>query len=214
MRNNVFCKLFMWMFIGLLITFITGYVVSINENMLYNIFSGGLPIIFCIIELVLVVVLTRRIMKMETMTARFLFCLYSFVSGLTFSVIFVAYEMSSVIFVFLIAALVFLIFAIIGYTTKIDLSKFSTILFMALIGALIVSIINFFIGSAMIDFIISWVLLIVFMGITAYDMQKIKKLDMYIQDENKVAIIGALELYLDFINIFIELLRIFGKSRD
>lgn len=214
MENRIYNKVFGWMFVGLLITFITGYVVSMNENMLYNIFSSGIQVFIYIAEIILVIVLTRRINKMEEITAKILFCLYSFVSGLTFSVLFAYFQLESIIYVFGLTALLFGLFAFLGATTKVDLSKFSTLLFMGLIGVIIATIVNYFLNSNGFGQIISWICIIVFIGITAYDMQKIKRLQEYIPNENKIAIIGALELYLDFINIFIQLLRLFGKSKD
>lgn len=214
MENRVYNKVFVWMFIGLLITFITGYVVSMNENMLYNIFSSGLQIFIYIAEIILVIVLTRRINKMEEITAKILFCLYSFVSGLTFSVLFAYFQLQSIIYIFGLTSLIFGLFAFLGATTKVDLSKFSTLLFMGLIGVIIATIVNYFLNSTGFGIIISWLCIIIFMGITAYDMQKIKRFQEIIPNENRVAILGALLLYLDFINIFIELLRLFGKSKD
>ena len=114
------------MFAGLLVTFITGYTVSINENMLYNIFSGGTYILIVVVELLLVIILSARIAKLKSTTAKILFLLYSFTTGLTFGSIFVVYELTSIMLIFLITSLLFGIFALIGYKTDIDLSKFST----------------------------------------------------------------------------------------
>lgn len=210
-NNKVFGKVFMWMFIGLLITFLTGYVVSSNDNMLYNIFSGGTYFILIIIELVLVVYLSARIHKMQVTTARIVFILYSFVSGLTFGSIFIVFKMSSIMLIFLITAILFGIFALIGKFTKLDLTKAGTILLMMLLGIVICTFVNVFLKNDTLDLFVSYISIIVFLGFTAYDMQKIKMLSYEFDDEDKIAIIGALELYLDFINIFIDLLRIFGK---
>lgn len=210
-NNKVFGKVFMWMFIGLLITFLTGYVVSSNDNMLYNIFSGGTYFILIIIELVLVVYLSARIHKMQVTTARIVFILYSFVSGLTFGSIFIVFKMSSIMLIFLITAILFGIFALIGRFTKLDLTKAGTILLMMLLGIVICTFVNVFLKNDTLDLFVSYISIIVFLGFTAYDMQKIKMLYYEFDDEDKIAIIGALELYLDFINIFIDLLRIFGK---
>ena len=210
-NNKVFGKVFMWMFIGLLITFLTGYVVSSNDNMLYNIFSGGTYFILIIIELVLVVYLSARIHKMQVTTARIVFILYSFISGLTFGSIFIVFKMSSIMLIFLITAILFGIFALIGRFTKLDLTKAGTILLMMLLGIVICTFVNVFLKNDTLDLFISYISIIVFLGFTAYDMQKIKMLSYEFDDEDKIAIIGALELYLDFINIFIDLLRIFGK---
>ena len=213
MKNNLYSKMFMWMFIGLLITFLVGYYVSTNENMIYNIFATKFYWVIYIAEIVTVIVLSARILKMSKNGAIFGFLLYSFLSGLTFSSIFLTFKMSSIIFIFLITALVFLIFALIGYFTKIDLTKLGTILFMGLIGILIASIINIFIQSQTFDLILVIIGIIVFIGYIAYDINKVKRLEGQI-DEDKLSIIGALELYLDFINLFIRLLQLFGKSKD
>ena len=212
MKNN-YSKIFMWMFIGLLVTFATGYFVSTNENMLISIFSSNLYFILIIAELAVVIFLSARLHKISETTAKISFILYSFLTGLTFSSVFVLYEITSILYVFLVSALVFGIFAVVGATTKIDLSKLGTILLMLLVGIIICSIINMFIGSEGFDLVICIIGLVVFMLYVAYDMQKIKQLENYYEGD-KLAIIGALELYLDFINIFLRLLQLFGKSRD
>ena len=213
MKNNLYSKMFMWMFVGLLITFLVGYYVSTNENMIYNIFATKFYWVIYISEIVTVIVLSARILKMSKNGAIFGFLLYSFLSGLTFSSIFLTFKMSSIIFIFLITALVFLIFALIGYFTKINLTKLGTILFMGLIGILIASIINIFVQSQTFDLILVIIGIIVFIGYIAYDINKVKRLEGQI-DEDKLSIIGALELYLDFINLFIRLLQLFGKNKD
>ncbi len=201
------------MFLGLLVTFATGYAVSSNPVMIENVF-GGMFYIFIILELVLVLVLSARVMKMSPVGAKMCFLLYSFVSGLTFSSIFIVYNLTSITSVFLISALVFGIMALIGYTTKVDLTKVGFYLMMALIGAIIVMIVNIFLNNPMVDTFISIVCLIVFIGITAYDVQKIKALESSGLPEDNLAIYGALDLYLDFINIFLHLLQFFGRSDD
>ena len=214
MKNNIFPKVFMWMFIGLLVSFGTGYYVYSNPNMLYNIFSTNLYYIIIIAELAIVIFLSARIQKMNPLTAKISFLLYSIVTGLTLSMIFVAFEMTSIIYVFIITSFIFLVFALLGYFTKIDLSKYSTIFMMGLFGLIIATIVNIFLNNAMFDIILSWLGIILFVGLVAYDIQKIKRYEMIIEDSDKAAIIGALELYLDFINIFLRLLSLFGKSRD
>lgn len=212
--NNVFKKVYMWMFIGLLLTFATGYFVSTNENMVYKIYSTSLYWVLAVIEILLVIVLSARIGKMNITTSRIMFLTYSFVSGLTFSSIFIAYNMSSIIFVFLISALLFLIFAILGYVTKLDLTSVGTFLLMALIGIVICSIINIFVGNGTFEIVICSISILIFLGFTAYDVNKIKQLQDIYPDEDSLAIVGALELYLDFINIFLDLLRIVANNRD
>lgn len=211
--NKLFSKVFMWMFIGLAISFGVGYYVSLNENMLFNVFAKYY-MLFIIAELVVVIVLSARIRKLRPTTAKVLFCLYSFLTGLTFSSIFVLYQIMSIMYVFGITALLFLIFALIGYFTKIDLSKIGIYLFMALLGVVICSIINIFVGSAKFDLGITVVCLVIFIIYIAYDIQVIKRNLYMIPEEDNLAIYGALQLYLDFINIFLRLLRLFGKSRN
>ena len=212
MKNKVMAGTFLWMFAGLLVTFLTGYIVSINENMLNNIFSTGAYWILILLELGLVIFLSARVMKMSKTGARVSFLLYSFVSGLTFGSVFVVYQIQSILLIFVAAALVFLIFAILGYKTNIDLTKFSTYLFMALIAMIICSLINIFIGNSTFDIVISAVTLLIFMGITAYDVQNVKRLSDSGVPEDNLMILGALELYLDYINIFLHLLELFGND--
>lgn len=210
---KVYSKIFLWMFLGLLVTFATGYYVAISPNILEKIFSVGGYILLAVVELGLVIFLSARITKLSPTSARIMFLLYSFVSGLTFSTIFVAYQISAIIYIFLIAAVIFGIFGLIGYYTNLDLTKMSTYLLIGIIGILICSIINIFVGNGTFEIIISSISIIIFLGFTAYDVQKIKELSNYI-DEDNLAIYGALQLYLDFINIFLDLLRLFGNNRD
>ena len=211
--NKIFSKVFFWMFIGLAITFGVGYYVSINDVMLYNVFSKYY-IFLIIAELVLVIWLSARIRKMKPMTAKILFCLYSLVTGLTFSSIFVVYKITSIVYVFGITSLIFLIFALIGYFTKIDLTKLGIYLFMALLGVIICSIINMFIGSETFNLGLTIICLVIFIIYVAYDIQIIKRNLYMITEEDNLAIYGALQLYLDFINIFLRLLQLFGRGRD
>lgn len=212
--NKLISKSFLWMCIGLLVTFVTGFGVASNERMLENIFSGSGFWIFIILEFVLVIVLSLRIMKMSPTSAKICFILYSFVSGLTFSSVFVVYELSSVMYVFLLSSLIFGIMAYIGYKTNVDLTKFGFYFMIALISVIVISIINVFIGSDGLEMILSIVCVLLFLGITAFDVQKIKSLENSNLPADNLAIYGALQLYLDFINIFLDLLKIIGNNRD
>ena len=214
MKDNLVSKTFLWMCFGLLVTFLTGYFVSHSEVMLENIYGGMSYWIFVIVELVLVIVLSARVMKMKPATAKVCFLFYSFVSGLTFASIFVYYAIDSIMLIFLVAAVIFAVMALIGYTTKVDLTRVGTYLFFALIAALITMIINIFLGSSTLAMIISVVCVLIFIGITAYDVQKIKMLENSGLPKENLAIYGALDLYLDFINLFLHLLQLFGRSRD
>lgn len=212
--NKLLSKSFLWMCIGLLVTFVTGFGVSMNERMLENIFGGSGFWIHVILEFVLVIVLSARVMKMNPTTAKICFILYSFVSGLTFSSIFVVYELTSIMMIFLVSAIIFGIMAFIGYTTKVDLSRVGFYLLMALLGVILVSIINIFLGNGTLEIIICIICLLLFIGITAYDVQKIRALESTGLPEDNLAIYGALELYLDFINIFLQILELFAKNKD
>ena len=211
--NKIFSKIFFWMFIGLAITFGIGYYVSLNGNMLYNVFSKYY-IFLVIAEIAVVIWLSARIRKMSPTTAKILFCLYSFLTGLTFSSIFVLYEITSIISIFGITAIIFLIFALIGYFTKIDLTKFGVYLFMGLLGVIICSIINKFVKSGTFDLTLTIIALIIFIAYIAYDIQIIKRNLYTFEEQDNLAIFGALQLYLDFINIFLRLLQLFGRNRD
>lgn len=214
--KSLYAKVFMWMFIGLLVTFLTGYIVSINENMLINIFGKNIWIFLTIAELILVMVLSARIRKMKAITAKIMFIVYSFVSGLTFSSIFVVYQLESIMYVLGITAGLFGIFSLIGYFTKIDLSKMGIFLLMGLIGIIVCGIINMFIQSETFDLAICIISIVIFI-FTLYiifDINRIKSLYNCFDDEDNLAICCALQLYLDFVNIFLDLLRLFGKNRD
>lgn len=211
--NKLYTKIYGWMFIGLIVTFLTGYYVSQNPNMLYNIFSTGTYILLVIIEIVVAVFLTAKIRNMNIITAKTLYILYSILTGLTFSSIFIAYKVESILYVFLIAALMFAVMSVIGNISKINILKIQSILFMGLIGIIIASIINIFINSYVFDLTLVIVGIVIFTLYIAYDTKKIKYIAESLE-EDKASIICAFQLYLDFINIFIDLMRLFGKRRD
>ncbi len=215
MNNKLMSKVFLWMTLGLLVTFATGYFVAGNEKMIANIFGSNMHWVLMIVELILVFILSARAAKMSGTSAKIFFLLYSFVSGLTFSSIFIVYNLMSIFYVFIIAAIVFAIFGAIGYFTDMDLTKIGTFLLMGLIAVVICMIMNMFIGSENFDLVISIISIAIFIGFTAYDVQKIKNMsENEAIPEDNVAIIGALELYLDYINIFLHLLSIMGDSKD
>lgn len=213
MENKIYSKVYFWLFIGLLVTFLTGIYTATNKDALSVIFTQGFYWIFLLIELGLAIFLSARIHKMQPTTAKISYLLYTFFSGLTFSSIFITYKLESIILVFAITSILFLIFAAIGYFTKIDLSKIGTFLLMILIGVIICTIVNIFLQNSTFDLILSIICIVAFLGFVAYDVQKIKHLNGFMLEDN-LAVMGAFELYLDFINIFIDLLRIFGNSDD
>lgn len=213
MENKIYSKVYLWLFIGLLVTFITGAYVATNSELLSIVFSKGIYWIFVLIELGLAIFLSARIHKMKPNTAKISYILYTIFSGLTFSSIFIIYELQSIILVFAVTSTLFLVFAVIGHLTKLDLSRVGTYLLMMLIGIIICTVVNIFLQNSTFDIVISCISIIVFLGFIAYDVQKIKRLNGYLLEDN-LAVIGAFELYLDFINIFIDLLRLFGKADD
>ncbi len=213
MRNQIYSKMFMWLFVGLLVTFVTGIYTATNDSALNVIFGKGAYIFLVLAELFVAIFLSARIRKMQPSTAKFLYLLYAFLTGLTFSSLFIVYKLTSIILVFGVSALLFLIFALIGRYSKLDLSRLGTYLLMILFGIIICSIVNVFIGNTTFDIVICIISIVVFLGYIAYDVKKIERLEGLLEEDN-LAILGAFELYLDFINVFIDLLRLFGNSRD
>lgn len=211
--NKVISNSFVWMCIGLLVTFVTGYAVAQNANMLTNVFGNAFWV-FIVLEFILVIVLSARVMKMSPTSAKVCFILYSFVSGLTFSSIFVYYELTSILIVFLLGAVIFGVMACIGYNTKVDLTKIGFYFLIGILGVIILSVINIFMGNTVLDIVLSVVCLILFLGVTAYDVQKIKALSDTNLPADNLAVYGALQLYLDFINIFLQILELFNNNKD
>lgn len=209
--NKLYSKVYGWLFAGLLLTFATGAFLSSYENAMINLMNGVGYIVILLVEFGLAIFLSARIHKMSGATATFCYLLYSFVTGITFSTIFMAFEMKSLILIFLITAIVFGIFALFGTFTNLSLDKLGNTLLMMLLGIIIASLINIFVGSNTMDIIICIIGMIVFIGYISYDMKKLPVLFDSLGEENG-AIYGAFQLYLDFINIFIYLLRLFGGN--
>lgn len=212
-NTQVYPKMFTWLFIGLLITFASGYALTLNEQLMIQVLALGiLPI--AIIEIVIALVLGIRLAKMHPLTMKILYIIYSILTGVTFSVIFVAFEVSSLISIFIITAIIFALLAFYGYTTKRDLTKIGAIALIALLGIIIGGILNIFIfKSTMFDTVLTMLGVLIFIAYIAYDVNKVKQL-MLVIGEEKAAVYGAFQLYLDFINLFIRLLELFGKRRD
>lgn len=212
-NTQVYPKMFTWLFIGLLITFASGYALTLNEQLMIQVLALGiLPI--AIIEIVIALVLGIRLAKMHPLTMKILYVIYSILTGVTFSVIFVAFEVSSLISIFIITAIIFALLAFYGYTTKRDLTKIGPIALIALLAIIIAGILNIFIfKSTMFDTVLTMLGVLIFIAYIAYDVNKVKQLMLAIGEE-KAAVYGAFQLYLDFINLFIRLLELFGKRRD
>ena len=214
MRN-----VYIWMTLALVITGLTAMVTAKSEALMTFIFTNNWAVIaLMILQLGLVFYFSARINRMSFSTATAVFILYSAITGLTFSSIFVVFSMSSIATTFFITAGMFAAMALVGSFTKKDLSGMGKFALMALIGLIIAGIVNMFLRNAMMDFIVSGIGVLVFAGLTAYDSQKIRQM-LQMQSEinestQKLALLGSLSLYLDFINIFLYLLRFFGSSRD
>ena len=216
-RTEFMNKTYAWMVTGLLLTGLTSWYVY-ESGLFYDIMSSRFSIILLIVaQIGLVMGINSAIERITTATAGLLFAAFSVTIGITFSSIFAVYTAGSIENVFFISAAMFASLSIFGYVTKKDLSAMGSFMFAGLIGIIIASVINIFIASSAIYWITSFAGVIVFAGLTAYDTQKLKDMSI-IQLENgelasKIAIIGALRLYLDFINLFMFLLRILGNRR-
>jgi len=209
-------KVYNYMTSGLALTGIVAMLVLQSPEILHAILGSGFVWLLFIAQLGIVFYLSARIEKMQASTAQAVFWLYAALMGITFSIILVAYTGESVARVFFITAGTFAAMSIYGYTTSRDLSGMGSFLFMGLIGIILASVVNIFLHSSALQFVLSVVGVLVFTGLTAYDTQKIKSL-YYDSDtaetSKKKAVMGALTLYLDFINLFIMLLRLFGDRR-
>lgn len=213
----------MWMFIAMGITAATAYVVATTPSlitMLINPESGGMTTLGWIVLLAplgLVLLMSAGFQRLSASTMVLVFALYSVLMGASLSFVFFAYTGASIAKTFVITASMFGVMAVVGYTTKTDLSRFGSIMFMGLIGIIIASVVNMFMRSGTMDYIISFIGVLVFTGLTAYDVQKLKRIGAGVTEENentrKLTIMGALTLYLDFINLFLFLLRFFGDRR-
>ena len=204
------------MTLALVITGVTAYGVATSPGLMMAIATNKLLFWGLIIaEFGLVLAISAAINKLSLTTATMLFVLYSVINGATLSFIFAIYTMSSIASVFFITAGTFAVMAFIGYTTKKDLTSMGKILLMALIGIIIATVVNIFLKSTGLEMIVSYLGVLIFVGLTAYDSQKIKQMLLMAPDAGegaqKLALLGALSLYLDFVNLFIYLLRIFGR---
>lgn len=221
--NGFMMRVFGWMFCGLLLTAGAAYALAVMMYVSPAALSVASSPIFLfaliIIEFVLVFRLSRSINKISEVSAKLMFMLYSVVNGFTMSYIFLLYGGALVGQAFIYAAIFFGVMGLYGFFTKTDLSSMSKVFTVGLISIIIASVINIFMGSSGFDFIICVIGLGLFVGLTAYDMQKIKNhfyeaaLVSGEEMASKIAILGALELYLDFVNMFLYILRLLGRKR-
>ena len=227
MTRSFVSNVFLWMFAALGITAAAAYLFGTNEalfSMLIKVTAEGttkmsiLGWIVTFAPFIIIIATSANINKMSVQKAVLCYVIYSILMGVSLSFIFWTYTTASIFKTFIISAGMFGVMAVVGYTTKTDLTKFGSFLFMALIGIIIASLVNFFMHSARLDYIISIAGVLIFTGLTAFDVQKIKEIGNSGINEGdmmaKLTILGALTLYLDFLNLFLYLLRIFGESRD
>ncbi len=211
-------KVYGWMSLALVVTGLVAMYTAGSESLVNLIFGNRITFyVLIILELIAVGTLAGLINRMSALMATVIFVGYSALNGLTLSVVFLVFTTESIASTFFITAGTFGVMSIYGYTTKSDLSKWGNLLFMGLMGLIIASIANIFMKSTMIYWVTTYIGVLIFVGLTAYDTQKIKNSNVIgnegTDEDNKEAIMGALTLYLDFINLFLYLLRIFGRKK-
>ncbi len=216
-QNRLLRSVYNWMTLGLFISGLTAYWVAASPAIQEMIFGNSFTVWFLFLaELGLVFTISGAISRLSSGTAASLFLLFSFLNGLTLSSIFLIYTMSSIAATFFITGITFGVTSFYGYITKTDLTSIGKYLFMALIGLIIASVVNIFLHSPMMNWIISYAGIIIFVGLTAWDTQKIKRMGEQMLDRDsenfkKLAVLGSLTLYLDFINLFLFMLNFMGR---
>jgi FtsH-binding integral membrane protein len=222
MAKTFLSGVFMWMFLALGITAATAWLFATTPTLIGMLITetGSMSIMGWVVMLAplgLVLWLSAGINRMAASTMVLVFILFSILMGASLSFIFLAYTGASIAKTFVITSGMFGVMALVGYTTKTDLTKFGSLMFMGLIGIIIASVVNMFMQSSTMDYVISFIGVLVFTGLTAYDVQKLKRIGNQITEESesvrKMTIMGALTLYLDFINLFLFLLRFFGNRK-
>ncbi|MBW1710243.1 MAG: Bax inhibitor-1/YccA family protein [Deltaproteobacteria bacterium] len=212
-------RVYNWMVAGLALTGVMAYVTASSPG-LQAIIYGNMMVFYGLIlgELAMVFILAGRADRMKASTAGTMFIIYSLLNGLTLSFIFLIYTRSSITSAFFVTAGTFGAMSLYGYTTKKDLTSWGGFLMMGLVGIIIASVVNIFLGSEMILWLVTYAGVLIFVGLTAYDTQRLKRMALAgfssEEVETKAAVLGALALYLDFINLFLMILRIFGGGRD
>ena len=217
-QRRFMVRVYNWMTTGLAITGLVAFGVASSPSLTAAIFGNAvIPIVLMIAQIGLVFWLAARVMQMSAQKAVGVFLLYSALSGVTFSVVFLAYTTTSITSTFLVTAGTFGAMSFYGYTTKKDLTSWGSFLFMGLIGIIIASVVNIFLQNSTMYWVITYAGVLIFVGLTAYDTQKIKEMNILgnegTEEDTKEAVRGALSLYLDFINLFLMLLRIMGGRR-
>lgn len=213
-ENKLLGKTFFWMFLGILGSAIVAWY-TYSSGLFLQLATEGTFGIVLIVELVVVLLFSFLFRKLPPVVVGILYFVYSMVNGVTLSTIFYAYELDSIIYLFGLSALIFAALAFIGYKTEADLTSWRPYITVFLIAGIVMSLINFFFKNSMFDLIIDWFVLALFCGVTIYDLNKVKILESEVEaGDEKLHIYCAMQLYLDFVNIFIRILSIFGKRRD
>ena len=216
-QQRFMVRVYNWMTTGLVVTAAVAYFVATSPTLVQAIANPWILFPLIIAQLGLVFWLASRVMQMSAAQATGVFILYSALTGVTLSFIFLAYTTASLTSTFLVTAGTFGAMSFYGYTTKRDLTAMGSFLFMGLIGIIIASLVNFFLQSPMLYWFVTYAGVLIFVGLTAYDTQKIKEMNILgnegTEEDTKEAVRGALTLYLDFINLFLMLLRIMGNRR-
>ena len=212
--NQVLTNTFFRMFLGLLASALTALYVY-KSGLYISVLTSGSYMALGLVEIAVVLIFSLLFKKLSPTAVTILFFTYAFINGFTLSVIFVAYEMTSIVYALAGTAVLFGLLSLIGYKTDKDISNWGTILTVALLVGIILTIVNIFVGSSMLDIALDWAILFIFFGLTIYDMNKIKLMQQagFCEDE-KLYVYGAMELYLDFISIFLRILSLFGKRRN
>lgn len=217
-ERSFISRVYAWMFFALVITAVISMWVASTPSLVQAIYGNSILFIVLILaEIGMVMGLAFAINKISAATAMFMFVVYAALNGLTLSVIFIAFTAASLATTFFVTAGTFGVMSIYGYVTKRDLTSIGNLAFMALIGLIIASVVNMFWRNPILYWVVTYVGILIFVGLVAYDTQKIKQMNAMqfnsMESEKKGAILGALALYLDFINLFLLLLRIFGRRR-
>ena len=213
-ENKLLGKTFFWMFLGILGSAIVAWY-TYSSGLFMQLAAEGTFGIILIVELVVVLLFSFLFRKLPPVVVGILYFIYSMVNGVTLSTIFYVYELDSIIYLFGLSALIFAALAFIGYKTEANLTSWRPYITVFLIAGIIMSLVNIFLKNSTFDLIIDWFILALFCGVTIYDLNKIKMLESEVEaGDEKIHIYCAMQLYLDFVNIFIRILSIFGKKRN
>lgn len=213
-ENKLLGKTFFWMFLGILGSAIVAWY-TYSSGLFMQLAAEGTFGIILIVELVVVLLFSFLFRKLPPVVVGILYFIYSMVNGVTLSTIFYVYELDSIIYLFGFSALIFAALAFIGYKTEANLTSWRPYITVFLIAGIVMSLVNLFLKNSMFDLIIDWFILALFCGVTIYDLNKIKLLASEVDtDDEKIHIYCAMQLYLDFVNIFIRILSIFGKRKN